>query len=173
MEFLEFSQDKEKKEILLRIIRDAESPSVSCMAPKLYPLLNHPPVKLPDFLAALQRYKGTISKTSSPAPQISRASSRASQHGPSSLRYDAYAAPEAIPSLRTRTSGSRRGAFDSSTRKLSANNLSSPPAHVGHATAKLDGLHLSPVNSMSKGSREASQNSDMVGPYNPPSFLTR
>ncbi|KAF8971037.1 armadillo-type protein [Flammula alnicola] len=110
-QFLEFSKDKE---LLVKIIREASSPS------------------LPDFLASLQNYKADSARSSASTPQFSRASSRAAGPSSSSLKYAAYALPEVIPPLRMRrmsSSSSRSGTLSDPDRHHSS---MSPPMTAGH-----------------------------------------
>ncbi|KAF9474581.1 ARM repeat-containing protein [Pholiota conissans] len=132
-EFLHFVQDKEG---LLKIIREADSPS------------------LPGFLLSLQTRKNVPtnpprSSASTPRPS-SRTSSHASTHTSSSLRYAAYAPPEVIPPLRTRRASSSQSIFGSPPKAISDSDAlrgsTSPPMSAGHLAlaAGIEDLELQP-----------------------------
>ncbi|KAJ3565906.1 hypothetical protein NP233_g7346 [Leucocoprinus birnbaumii] len=125
-----------QKEVLLGIITNSRS------------------LTLPDFLAALEIHSRNISHGAQNGPeanfpQISPASSKVTSPGGSTskLRYEAYATPQAIPSLRTnRLSDSQRSHPGSSSqqgpsnaRSLTSDSLSHTPASLGLAHATLLG----------------------------------
>lgn len=130
--------------------------------------------QLPDFLAALHGDTTDVSSSRNTTPQMSRSSSRAS--GPSnSLKYAAYAPPEAVPRLSTRrrslsqqsASGSHSGTTSDASRHR-VQRLPTPlPITAGHLALadNLSSLHISQVerNSPSESKQSWQREAEVRG----------
>ncbi|KAH7926514.1 ARM repeat-containing protein [Leucogyrophana mollusca] len=114
--------------------------TVSSQRRVLADLVSHAPSStLPDFLAALTNYQSGIAGGSSQpgSPRVSHTTSPAlspprSAASPSKLRYDAYASPQPVPSLRHLTSPRNR---PSSSRSM----ISSPGSRSRSLSQASDG----------------------------------